>query len=57
MKVKKFDPPLDIMEKKLDEKKVSVRCPDCPWKAGMKDETTTCSLCAGTGQILADPLE
>ncbi len=37
--------------------KVLVRCPDCPWKAGFKDEYTYCSTCNGAGKVEADPLE
>lgn len=45
------------VEKKSDKKKVLVRCPHCPWKAGMKDEQTVCDVCKGSGQVEADPLE
>lgn len=37
--------------------KVLVRCPDCPWKPGLKDEYTPCSTCNGTGKVEAEPLE
>ena len=36
--------------------KVLVRCPDCPWRAGFKDEHTYCSTCNGSGKVEADPL-
>ncbi len=36
---------------------VEVRCPDCPWKAGLLDENTYCSSCNGTGKVQAEPLE
>ena len=43
---------------KIEEKeKTFVRCPDCPWKAGLKDEKTHCSTCKGSGMIESDPLE
>lgn len=29
----------------------SVRCPDCPLRAGLKDENTLCPTCNGTGLI------
>ncbi len=41
----------------LKQEKVLVRCPDCPWKAGLKDENTYCGTCNGSGQVPADPLE
>ena len=37
--------------------KVFVRCPDCPWKAGLLDENTHCPTCNGTGKVTAEPLE
>lgn len=37
--------------------KVLVRCPDCPWRPGLKDEYTPCSTCNGTGKVEAEPLE
>lgn len=44
-------------EPKIEKEKVLVRCPDCPWKAGLKDESTYCGTCNGSGQVPADPLE
>jgi len=29
----------------------SVRCPDCPWKAGLQDEKTLCATCNGSGLV------
>ena len=28
-----------------------VRCPDCPWKAGLRDENTLCATCNGSGLV------
>ena len=28
-----------------------VRCPDYPWKAGLKDENTYCPTCVGHGVV------
>jgi len=28
-----------------------VRCLDCPFKAGLKDDDTYCPTCEGTGQV------
>jgi hypothetical protein len=36
---------------------VKVRCPDCPWKPGLRDERTLCPTCNGTGKVDAEPLE
>lgn len=36
--------------------KVLVRCPDCPWRAGLLDEHTLCPTCNGSGKVEADPL-
>ncbi len=36
--------------------KVLVRCPDCPWRAGFKDEHTYCETCKGAGRVEAEPL-
>lgn len=36
---------------------VEVRCPNCPWKAGLLDERTYCPNCNGTGKVQAEPLE
>jgi rubredoxin len=48
-----------IIEDDSEEKpeKVQVRCPDCPWKAGLIDENTYCPTCNGTGKVAAEPLE
>lgn len=27
------------------------RCEDCPWKAGLRDETTLCVTCSGSGEV------
>jgi hypothetical protein len=53
-KVTTFNPPLEIPDVK---EKVFVRCPNCPWRAGFKDEHTYCSTCNGAGKVEADPLE
>lgn len=37
-------------------KKVFNRCPACPWKPGLIDESTLCPQCNGSGQIEADPV-
>lgn len=50
-KTTEIDSPIDLKEK------VMVRCPNCPWKAGLLDENTYCPNCSGTGQVAADPLE
>jgi DnaJ-class molecular chaperone len=34
-----------------------VRCPSCTFKAGLKNETTACDKCDGTGLVEAEPLE
>lgn len=47
----------DKIEEEQAENKVDVRCPDCPWKPGLKDEYTVCSTCEGSGTVKADPLE
>lgn len=60
---KTYKPPFDLGNPSLDEEpkeekeKTLVRCPDCPWKAGLKDENTYCETCNGSGQVGADPLE
>ena len=28
-----------------------MRCPDCPWKSGLRDEKTVCETCQGTGVV------
>lgn len=40
-----------IKEKALKAKAPTVRCPDCPWKAGLKSETEQCPTCEGTGLV------
>lgn len=32
-------------------KKVLVRCSDCPWKPGLRDERTICETCEGSGKV------
>ncbi len=60
-----FDPPLEAPTPKEDKPvetatqtptKVLVRCPDCPWRAGFKDEHTYCETCNGAGRVEAEPL-
>lgn len=54
---KTFDPGIPLAQSKRKVEKVLVRCPDCPWKAGLIDENTYCQTCNGSGQVSADPLE
>ncbi len=38
---------------KVDPEVVMVRCPDCPWKAGLLDANTFCPTCEGHGVVEA----
>ncbi len=39
-------------KKELSQDEVKlIRCPDCPWKAGLKDANTICTTCEGSGTI------
>lgn len=40
-----------IKEKEQRKEKKEVRCPDCTWKAGLKDAETYCPTCKGHGVI------
>ena len=54
----KAKPKKSVFEKVEEElKKVLVRCPNCPWKAGLLDELTICPVCNGSGKVEAEPLD
>lgn len=40
----------EVQEEKKEES-VKTRCPDCPLRAGLKDDSTLCPTCNGTGLI------
>lgn len=44
-------------EPKVEKPRVLVRCPGCPWRAGLKDDGHYCDTCLGSGQVEAQPLE
>ena len=40
-----------VIVETLAEEAIKVRCPDCLWKAGLKDENTYCPTCEGHGVV------
>ena len=48
---------ISTISKTSIKEQILVRCPSCPWKAGLRDELHYCDTCLGSGQVLADPLE